>query len=101
MGGAVDSHGSYGNYINCTFIDNSAVFRGGAMGFLVGHDNNILDCTFINNTSPVGGAIYLVNTGSKLMIKNSKFINNSAQQKGGAVYNDADMEINQSDFFYI
>ena len=58
MGGAIDSHGSYGNYINCTFVGNSAVLRGGAIGFLVGHDNTVLECTFINNTSPVGGALY-------------------------------------------
>ena len=80
------------------FVGNSAVLRGGAIGFLVGHDNTVLECTFINNTSPVGGALYLVNTGSKLVIRNSKFINNSAVRKGGAIYNDADIEINESFF---
>ena len=31
------------------FVGNSAVLRGGAIGFLVGHDNTVLECTFIQS----------------------------------------------------
>ena len=82
-GGAIDSHASQGHYINCTFVNNSAVGSGGALVFLLGYDNYVEDCIFINNYAHNGGAVYLANTGSRLFIRNSKFINNSADYGGG------------------
>ena len=62
--------------LNCTFVNNSADYSGGAM-----YHGSALNCTFVNNSaSDYGGAMY---SGSAL---NCIFINNTAVNAGGATY---------------
>ena len=84
-GGAIDSHGSHGQIINCTFINNYAVGGGGAIFMQNGINNTIKNCKFTNNTAPVGGAFYLSPKGHNTTITNCNFINNNAEKDGGAL----------------
>lgn len=71
---------------NNTFINNSAVYDGGAIYSSVG-TNIIENNTFISNSaiSGNGGAIYCLDCIS--IIKNSNFTGNNAGMDGDAVYN--------------
>ena len=73
--------------INCTFIDNYARGRGGAMSNDLGTNPTLIGCTFLNNRCDgKGGAIYNDFRCSPTII-NSIFAGNSAD-KGGAIGND-------------
>ena len=84
-GSAIRWYGDKGNIIYCNFINNSAIFEGGAIN---AHDINISHSLFINNTNEKreGGAIYIENVPGKYAnIFNCTFINNTANE-GGAIY---------------
>ena len=73
--------------INCTFIDNYAIGRGGAVSNDLGTSPTFIDCTFINNsTHGKGGGMYNDFHCSPTVI-NCLFANNSAGS-GGAMGND-------------
>ena len=87
LGGAVYSTDS-ANFINCTFINNSADF-GGAV-YSAKADLSITNCTFINNTAYIyGGSIAVDGVNNKktdVSIKNAVFINDTSESAGGGVY---------------
>ena len=65
--------------VNCTFINNNATHRGGALS-----NGTAINCTFENNWAQyAGGAI------SEGIAINSTFINNSAFAGGGMYYSNA------------
>ena len=80
----------------CKFINANSEGHGGAI-----YNNanlNITKSTFSENATlfGCGGAIY--NCGGKLRIIESTFIQNTANEDGGAIKNNADLEILQSAF---
>lgn len=83
-GGGVDWTGVNGFLINCTFINNSAENGGGLYWY--GIEGTIANCIFFNNTAEIGGAVYI--TGRDTKLEGSKFNINSADDDGGAVYAD-------------
>ena len=86
-GGISISSQGIGKIANCTFINNSAFYSGGAIHIEVfGYDDSIINnCLFITNSAPSysGGGIY--NRGSSTIIRNCIFSQNGAWD-GGAIY---------------
>ena len=101
IGGAIYVHGNeainenfHSNIINCTFINNTATERGGA----IGSSQNYLvveNCLFENNTAKRGSAYMLAGISHGLdgipeghynSIINSTFKNNVGTEEGGAVH---------------
>lgn len=84
--------------INCTFINNAADNRGGAIYNNV-EDNTltIINSSFISNkaSNDEGGAIY---SKGNLEIKNSYFEGNTAKVDGGAIYAERDADISSTVF---
>ena len=74
--------------INCTFIDNGAIARGGAMSNDFGSHPTITGCSFINNycDDAKGGGVYN-DFGCSPTIINCLFVGNSAF-RAGALGND-------------
>ena len=70
---------AYGNYINCSFKDNWAEDKGGAVYSL---SCSFEGCSFQNNSALNGGAIY----GAKSSVINCTFTSNCAEDWGGAIY---------------
>ena len=68
---------------NCTFKNNSALDKGGAIYNHEGASPTIENCTFIDNSAQDGGAIH--NYQGAPVIKDSTFTGNSATARGGAV----------------
>ena len=94
-GGAIYTYQAT-SVISCTFINNSAVQRGGAIrnGGTYLYNLTIIDSIFINNTAGAnGGAIsaYIhpstAAAGGYNNIYSSQFINNTAGVEGGAIEN--------------
>lgn len=87
QGGALSYHSS-GNIKNCVFINNTAlILFGGALstGFLPTNMSLMIkDSEFTGNTAPFGGACYL--KGNSIIFDNCKIINNSASADGGGIY---------------
>ncbi|HEC02000.1 MAG TPA: hypothetical protein ENI81_00560, partial [Phycisphaerales bacterium] len=84
-GGAIGSYNESAlNLVNCTFSHNSAWYGGGAM-----HNHSstadLLDCAFIGNTSRYGGAMF--NEASELTLANCTFRSNNGYDYGGGMYN--------------
>lgn len=76
------------NLTNCEFVNNSAVYNGGAIcaGYDTVATGSMDNCTFLNNKAGYnGGAI--ANYFSNMTVNNSTFVNNNASNYGGAVYN--------------
>ncbi|MBQ9025966.1 MAG: DUF11 domain-containing protein [Methanobrevibacter sp.] len=101
IGGAIYVHGNgainenyHSNIINCTFIDNTATERGGA----IGSSQNYLiveNCLFENNTAKQGAAYMLagidhgldgITEGHYNTMINCTFKNNIGTEEGGAVH---------------
>jgi predicted outer membrane repeat protein len=98
-GGAIDSHSSNGQIINCRFTGNSAIGGGGAVVFMFGTNNTVSGCTFTNNTASNGGAIATATAGTTLKIINTNFNNNKANKNnGGAIYSINTITIDNSNF---
>ena len=78
---------SYGQVINCTFINNKAEVNGtggishGGAG-CVRDGSSYWNCVFINNSADYGGAITYHASGK---MENCTFYNNSATEYGGAL----------------
>ena len=94
---------------NSVFIGNSAKLRGGAIDnyFFKSDKGNgyvyVASSTFDSNTAKDGGAIYNHDVDKeghevKMFIENSTFTANTATGKGGAIYNEGIMEIENSQF---
>ncbi|RZA01017.1 MAG: hypothetical protein EOP47_12235, partial [Sphingobacteriaceae bacterium] len=78
---------------NCTFYNNVASDKGGAL-YIIGSNVNIENCVFVNNTCGTdGGGIYGGQT-STLNISSSTFYNNLAFTGGQSVYMTAGSTIN-------
>lgn len=76
--------------VDCTFRDNYARQRGGALFTQWQSGYAIIQSTFEGNSAPLGGAIYNEGDDAKLDEKevlNSIFINNFSAHDGGAVFN--------------
>lgn len=87
-----------GTVKNCSFIQNTANKRGGAI-YLDSNGVLVDDCVFNSNSAEDdGGAIYVEARHNS--IKNSVFVNNKAKDEGGAFYiNARDTSIAFSAFF--
>lgn len=87
QGGALSYHSS-GNIKNCIFINNTALsLYGGALstGFLPTNMNLLIkDSEFTGNKAPYGGACYL--KGYSVVFDNCKIIKNTASRDGGGIY---------------
>lgn len=85
-------YGEYGaSIINSTFINNGnlSTSQGGAV-FMYGDNLYVENCSFINNTANyVGGAFITYSAGNVTCI-NSSFINNTAKVAGGAIISDGE-----------
>ncbi len=91
-GAGIYSNCRYCDFINCTFINNTANGNdGGGALYVYSIYSNIVDCTFINNVHDysVGGAVFWLTLGdadSEFNIKNTIFRDNLANRDGGAIY---------------
>ena len=98
-GGAIYFHDD-GELKNCLFVDNTAtLLYGGAVDCEVSSDFDlgITDCIFRNNKAPAGGAVRL--NGYNVVVSDSKFENNHATNDGGAIsINAENVKISDSDF---
>jgi len=83
-GGAVGNDCSAPEFDDCTFIENSAPFAGGAISNFEG-DLVIIGSRFIGNSSDNGGAIYQGDTDT--ILKGCEFTGNEAVT-GGGISND-------------
>ena len=85
QGAAIDNNGGENlAVINSTFINNHAVYPGGAINNAA-NGLTVRDSTFDSNSGSHGGAIY--NKGDNFNVINSTFINNNANLIGGAISN--------------
>ena len=91
-GGAVIWIGSEGTVDNCTFIDNEAAKRGGAV-YLQGssggycNDTKFINSRFENNVAGTNGGAIDWNKGAHNgLVENVTFINNTAKRSGGAIF---------------
>lgn len=81
-GGGVYVYGSQSVFRNCTFRDNYASSRGGAVLMDTwGYDVTFENCLFYNNEATYGGAIY--SRYDLSTINNCTFVNNTAENGGG------------------
>lgn len=86
--------------INSTFIGNSAATNGGAIDNYFANGSSVTNTTFTDNSATNGGAIY--NHGEKdytggisnLKLDSVTMTDNTATGNGGAIFNAADMTIN-------
>ncbi|WP_410319244.1 Ig-like domain-containing protein [Methanobrevibacter sp.] len=84
-GGAIFISHEVKSNINATFINNTAVDRGGAIYIVSGGISGNVNGVFINNTAPIwGGAIYIDSGGISGNV-NGTFINNKAGS-GAAIF---------------
>ncbi|QDU11903.1 choice-of-anchor Q domain-containing protein [Gimesia aquarii] len=89
-GGAIANYFSQEETVeitNCSFLGNSAGYRGGAVANL-GGNMLISDCSFSENTANYGGGIY---AGETVTVRNSTISINRATFGGGAVFSEAGM----------
>ena len=87
-GGAIYAYNSRDCSIsNCTFINNTAGWKGGAISWFTWCVNGqVSNCTFINNTAKEnGGAINWYNSNDG-RVNNCTFINNTAEANGDTIY---------------
>ena len=93
LGGAFATWAVSGDIEDSNFISNTAVY-GGAI--ILANDStkvgDILRTNFINNSAELGGAIYN-SSGNIEGITNSVFVGNSADDQGGAIYNEDDISV--------
>ena len=88
-GGAIqiglDTETSYGDVIDCVFINNKAIstdgFSHGGAG-CVRNGSTYIGCSFINNSADRGGALTFHASGN---LNNCTFINNKANEFGGGI----------------
>lgn len=84
MGGAIFDMMSI-KLLNCKFINNTAITKGGAYYTFMNKEPLIMNCIFAGNEANEGGAIY--NKGNMTMI-NCNIINNKALNSKGGLYNE-------------
>ena len=94
-GAIVSAPNSFISIENTSFINNSSTNFGGAI--LSQGEMAISNCRFENNESIIGGAIVVTNTG-EMKIKDSTFDNNISNNSGGAIFNSANMTLENSIF---
>ena len=84
-GGAVRAAGGTILFKGCTFSNNTATNRGGAIRSY-GTANLTLDaCVFENNSARYGGAVYAAK-GTLTVINGTQFNNNTCERTGGALH---------------
>ena len=84
-GGAVYTYETEFN--RCTFTDNKANTKGGAICFYLNSSSTISNCTFQKNISSEGGAIHSTYQAS-VTCTNCSFSQNNATTAGGAIWHD-------------
>jgi len=82
-GGGIINNGRL-TVTNCTFANNQAYSRGGAITNPIG-TLTVIGSTFTGNSADVAGAIF--NGGGPLNVTGSTFTGNSSNQYGGAITN--------------
>ncbi len=87
-GGAIYFTGSFGDFTNVTFTENTSNYNGGAVAIYSSSEVTVNGITASENqVENCGGALYVNN--SKLIIKNGLFTSNLAKTEeygGGAIY---------------
>jgi predicted outer membrane repeat protein len=88
-GGAIGNYESSPTLRDCSFIDNTALNGGGAIVNWSNSDVTMINCVFISNSGTDefadGGAIYSAQSHPKIF--NCGFYGNWAEYRGGAMYN--------------
>ncbi|HML75014.1 MAG TPA: right-handed parallel beta-helix repeat-containing protein [Anaerohalosphaeraceae bacterium] len=82
-GGGMYNSASGPTISNCTFVNNSAIFMGGAICNENASHSTIINCIFRNNTAENGGGI--LNSSSGIVVTDCTFANNSATKNGGGI----------------
>lgn len=85
VGGGIVCENSFLKIRACTFINNSALVKGGGICCGGNSSMELSDCQFIGNTADMGGAVYSL-FGSHTFT-NCIFAANSAQRWGAGMYN--------------
>lgn len=89
---------------NCSFYSNSANL-GGAIVLRVGASSNIDNCSFANNMAEWrGGAIFIdygAYTNAPITISKSSFSDNSTNGNGGAIYSDDMASQHQGTYWFV
>ena len=83
-GGAVRAVNGTILFRGCTFSNNTAASRGGAIRMGVGSNVTLDNCVFEGNSAYAGGAVY-VGKGTLSVINGTKFRNNTSSTSGGAI----------------
>ena len=81
IGGGMYNYESSPTVTNCTFINNSAVGRGGGICNWTGSNNTLINCTFASNWASSGGGMH--DGGSNTIVTDCIFRDNSAKGGGG------------------
>jgi len=93
-GAIVDRVGVKSTLTGCTFQDNYARWRGGAIQIDYGSRPKFIDCRFTGNRSDGhGGAVHMLSRASQLehtapVFRNCTFTGNRARLRGGAIANE-------------
>lgn len=92
------------NITNSTFKNNTATTTGGAFDNYFYNNTSVTGSTFTGNKAATGGAIYnhgetdITGNSANLKISDSVFSGNSATSKGGAIYTESDLTIDNTKF---
>ena len=92
-GGGFYNFAGYLSVENVSFLANSATSAGGGLYNVgvEGRETTVVDATFADNAAHNGGALF--NYGGALSLTDARFERNGATQAGGAIYVDANAEL--------
>lgn len=96
--GALTLVEAFATIINCSFINNTAVYYGGGC-FLVNNAQPKFDsCNFTSNLALQDGGAMFISMDSVPVMNNCQFVNNSASNRGGAIRTMGHFAISNSNF---
>ena len=99
-GGVFVSGDSSGYVFDCSFVNNGASYRGGAIYFNTVSNGDKFFGSFVNNSARQGGAI-VFNSDLNNGVFNASFYNNVANQDGGAVFVSGGCSYNIFDGYFV
>ena len=96
LGGALVTDGSVSEMMDCTYDQNSASDKGGAI-YVQDGSLSMSECHLMENDAPNGGGVYVVD--GALTMDECHLMENRAVSSGGAVYNEnGDVDLVESHF---
>ena len=87
-GGAVFCFGDVLSYFENVHFENNTALIAGAASFRFGASCELNNCSFNNNTANARGGAITINYGSNVVINHSEFNQNKTQGNGGAIWVD-------------